>query len=99
MRENSFRLAIMPGDGIGVEVMEAATAVLEVIEKRHDIGFKMERVNGGARQYQETGVAMTEEGFEAAERADAILFGAMGSPDIRHPDGTEPAPQLDMRFR
>ncbi|MDF3212168.1 MULTISPECIES: isocitrate/isopropylmalate dehydrogenase family protein [Mesorhizobium] len=99
MRENSFRLAIMPGDGIGVEVMEAATAVLEAIEKRHDIGFKMERVNGGARQYQETGVAMTEEGFEAAERADAILFGAMGSPDIRHPDGTEPAPQLDMRFR
>ncbi|RUZ08122.1 isocitrate/isopropylmalate dehydrogenase family protein, partial [Mesorhizobium sp. M7A.F.Ca.CA.001.09.1.1] len=50
MRENSFRLAIMPGDGIGVEVMEAATAVLEAIEKRHDIGFKMERVNGGARQ-------------------------------------------------
>jgi 3-isopropylmalate dehydrogenase len=99
MRDNSFRLAVMPGDGIGAEVMAAATAVLEAVEKRHDIGFRQEQVNGGARQYKETGVAMTEEAFQAAERADAILFGAMGWPEIRHPDGTEPAPQLDMRFR
>ena len=50
-------------------------------------------------QYRDTGVAMTEEAFAQAERADAILFGAMGWPEIRHPDGTEPAPQLDLRFR
>jgi len=33
----------------------------------------------------------------ACEKADAILFGAMGWPDIRYPDGTEIAPQLDLR--
>jgi 3-isopropylmalate dehydrogenase len=99
MQDNAFRLVVMPGDGIGPEVMEAATAVLDAVEKRHDIGFTRQIVSGGARQYKETGVAMTEEGFETAAKADAILFGAMGLPNIRHPDGTEPAPQLDLRFR
>jgi 3-isopropylmalate dehydrogenase len=99
MNDNAFRLVVMPGDGIGPEVMDAATAVLEAVEKRHDLGFTRQYVSGGARQYKETGVAMTEEGFDAAEKADAILFGAMGWPEIRRPDGTEPAPQLDLRFR
>ncbi len=99
MNSNAFRLAVMPGDGIGPEVMEAALAVLDAVEKRHDLGFHRQVVNGGAAQYQSTGVAMTEEGFEVAGKADAILFGAMGLPSVRHPDGTEPAPQLDLRFR
>ncbi|CAM5764886.1 tartrate dehydrogenase [Labrys miyagiensis] len=99
MSSNSFQLAVMPGDGIGQEVMEAAVAVLDAVEARHDFSFSKSYVSGGSRQYKETGVAMTEDAFEAAEKADAILFGAMGLPDIRHPDGTEPAPQLDLRFR
>lgn len=99
MRDNSFRLSVMPGDGIGVEVMDAALAVLDAVEARHGLSFRREHVDGGAQFYKKTGVAMTEEGFAAAERADAILFGAMGWPDIRRPDGTEPAPQLDLRFR
>lgn len=99
MRSNSFQIAVMPGEGIGPEVMKAALAVLEAAEVRHGLAFTREFVSGGAHQYKETGVAMTEEGFAAAERADAILFGAMGWPEIRHPDGTEPAPQLDLRFR
>jgi 3-isopropylmalate dehydrogenase len=99
MNDNAFRLVVMPGDGIGPEVMDAAVAVLEAVEKRHDIGFTQQYVSGGAHQYKETGVAMTEEAFETADKADAILFGAMGWPEIRRPDGTEPAPQLDLRFR
>jgi 3-isopropylmalate dehydrogenase len=99
MKNNAFQLAVMAGDGIGPEVMEAATAVLDAVEKRHGIGFARQFVSGGARQYKETGVAMTDEAFAAAKKADAILFGAMGWPDIRRPDGTEPAPQLDLRFR
>jgi 3-isopropylmalate dehydrogenase len=42
---------------------------------------------------------MSEETFRRAEAADAILLGAMGWPGIRYPDGTEIAPQLDLRFR
>ena len=99
MGSATFRLVVMPGDGIGPEVMDAAIAVLGAIEARHGITFEKEYVQGGAGQYKETGEAMTEAGYAAAERADAILFGAMGLPNIRHPDGTEPAPQLDLRFR
>jgi 3-isopropylmalate dehydrogenase len=99
MARNAFQIAVMPGDGIGPEVIEAAVAVLQAVEKRHSIGLAYNSVPGGARQYRETGIAMTESAFEAAEKADAILFGAMGWPEIRHPDGTEPAPQLDLRFR
>ena len=99
MIRNAFEIAVMPGEGIGPEVMEAAVAVLEAAEKRHGLGLSKTMLSGGAHQYKATGVAMTEETFIAAERADAVLFGAMGWPEIRLPDGTEPAPQLDLRFR
>lgn len=94
-----FEIAVMPGEGIGPEVIAASVAVLEAVERRH--GFKLSKtyVEGGSKYYKETGTAMTEESFAVAERVDAILFGAMGWPEIRFPDGTEPAPQLDLRFR
>ncbi|WGF87581.1 isocitrate/isopropylmalate dehydrogenase family protein [Marinivivus vitaminiproducens] len=99
MNTNAFRLAVMPGDGIGVEVMDAALAVLDAVEKRHGLAFDRQTIPGGAHHYKETGTALDEAGFEAAAAADAVLFGAMGWPDIRYPDGTEIAPQLDLRFR
>ena len=97
-RHDAFRIAVLPGDGIGVEVMDVCLAVLERLERRVG-GFKLalERLPGGAQLYRETGVALPEASLAACERADAILFGAMGSPDVRHPDGTEIAPQLELR--
>ena len=99
MTDNAFRIAVMPGDGIGIEVMDAALAVLDVVERRHGLAFRRETVPGGAIHYKETGVALPEDGFRVAEAADAVLFGAMGWPDVRYPDGTEIAPQLDLRVR
>ena len=96
---NSLRIAVMPGDGIGVEVMDAALGVLEKLTRRHGLGLAKERLEAGAFAYQATGTALSEETFRRAEGADAILFGAMGWPGIRYPDGTEIAPQLDLRFR
>ncbi len=49
MIHNAFRLVVMPGDGIGPEVMEAGTAVLEAVEKRHGIAFKRPYVSGCSR--------------------------------------------------
>ena len=99
MSDNSFRISVMPGDGIGVEVTEAAVAVLNAVEARHGLSFRCETVAGGAQHYKETGVALPESAFEAAQAADAVLFGAMGWPEVRYPDGTEIAPQLDLRTR
>ena len=93
----SFNIVVMPGDGIGHEVMAAALAVLEPLERRFGFRLGTETIQGGAAHYRETGTALADEDFERARRADAILFGAMGLPDVRYPDGTEIAPHLEMR--
>ena len=95
-----FRIAVMPGDGIGPEVTAAALAVLDAAVGA-DAGFTLEyeHLEAGAAAWRDTGSAMTEDVFERAKAADAILFGAMGLPDVRYDDGTEIAPQLDLRFR
>jgi 3-isopropylmalate dehydrogenase len=97
MTSNSFHLAVMPGEGIGIEVMEAASAVLAAVEDRFGLSFRNETIPGGAHHYRETGSTLPKDGIARAGQADAILFGAMGWPDIRLPDGTEIAPQLDLR--
>ena len=88
---------MLPGDGIGVEVIDATLPVLEKAAKGFSLRF--ETHPAGAQHYKKTGIALPEATFEAARNADAILFGAMGWPEIRYPDGTEIAPQLDLRFR
>ena len=99
MASNSIHLAVLPGDGIGVEVTQATLAVLEPLAKRHGLGISTETLPAGAFHYQATGDAFPEASFKAAEKADAILLGAMGWPGIRLADGTKIAPQLDLRFR
>lgn len=96
---NTLRIAVLPGDGIGTEVTQATLAVLEPLAKRHNLGLDFEHLRAGAFCYRDTGTAMSEETFEKAAKADAILLGAMGWPEIRTADGTEIAPQLDLRFR
>ncbi len=88
-----FEIAVLPGDGIGVEVTAAAVKVLDALSAEiGGIRFNWRHYPGGAQTYRDTGVALADETLQALERADAILFGAMGLPDIRYPDGTEIAP-------
>jgi 3-isopropylmalate dehydrogenase len=96
---NTVCIAVMPGDGIGPEVTDVTVAVLERLAKRHGLGLVTETLTAGAFAYRDTGSAMSEQTFRRAEAADAILLGAMGWPGIRYPDGTELAPQLDLRMR
>ncbi|MFB3818671.1 MAG: isocitrate/isopropylmalate family dehydrogenase, partial [Candidatus Methylomirabilales bacterium] len=93
-----FRIAVFPGDGIGPEVIEACLAVLEKLQARVR-GFRLlpERLPGGAAHYLATGDAMPDASVRKAEAADAILFGAMGMPDVRQADGTEIGPLLTLR--
>ena len=95
---SAFRIATFAGDGIGREIMPACLQVLEVLQERVG-GFRLvhEHLEGGAELYRDTGTDITDAAFDAARRADAILFGAMGLPDVRFPDGTEIAPHLRMR--
>ena len=96
----TFRICVLPGDGIGAEVTTATLAVLDVaIRYTGNMKLVYESCAAGAALYRETGVAMPEESWRVAEAADAIFLGAMGLPDVRYDDGTEITPQLDLRFR
>lgn len=102
--QSTFEIAVLPGDGIGREVTPAALQVLEAAVAKAGGdggggGFKLRFTNhaAGAQHYAETGTALSDEVMKAIGTADAVLFGAMGMPHIRYPDGTEIAPQLDIR--
>lgn len=93
-----YDIAVLPGDGIGVEVTEAALAVLQALGTRLGRRFHTTRHPAGAAHYRDHGVALPEPTLEACRTAHATLFGAMGLPDVRAADGTEVIPQLDIRF-
>ncbi len=95
--KNDCNIVVLPGDGIGIEVIDAAIAVLDPVQKRHGFKLHYDRRPGGAHCYKDTGDAFPASSMEASRKADAILFGAMGWPEIRYPDGTEIAPQLELR--
>lgn len=78
--------------------MTAARDALSVIGAMQGVEFWLQECPAGARHYRDTGVALPDTTLRACEVADAILFGAMGLPDVHGPDGTEVVPQLDLRF-
>jgi 3-isopropylmalate dehydrogenase len=96
----TFEIAVLPGDGIGVEVTRAAVAVLRALEPRLEgVRFSFTEHSVGAGEYLERGDPLPAAAFEACRAADAVLLGAMGLPGVRWPDGKEMTPQLDLRER
>jgi tartrate dehydrogenase/decarboxylase / D-malate dehydrogenase len=81
MRE--FKIAAIPADGIGKEVVAAGLEVLEALARR-DGGFRLnvESFDWGSDYYRKRGVMMPENGRETLKKFDAIYFGAVGDPDV-----------------
>jgi 3-isopropylmalate dehydrogenase len=94
----SYVIAVLAGDGIGLEVMQEALKILRAVSG-DGLTLTFEDVEVGAALYERTGEDLPHEAFDLCTRADAILFGAAGLPDVRFPDGTEIAPQVTLRFR
>ena len=99
MSKSTYDVVLLPGDGIGPEVTDAAVAVMNAAIAIHGVKVDYRTYDAGAGLYSRTGVSMAEADMEALAQADAILLGAMGLPTIRKPDGTEIAPQIDIRER
>jgi tartrate dehydrogenase/decarboxylase/D-malate dehydrogenase len=80
---NSYKIAAVPGDGIGKEVIAAGVEVLQALAER-DGGFKLdvETFDWGSDYYKKHGVMMPEDGRETLKPFDAIYFGAVGAPDV-----------------
>lgn len=81
----TFKIAVLPGDGIGPEVTKEAVKVLRAIEKKDaSISFEMTVFPWNSEYYLEHGRTMPEDGLEQLKAYDSILFGAIG--DERVPD-------------
>ena len=94
----TYQIALLPGDGIGPEVVAEAVKVLRAVEVRlAGVRFELSEHACGAGEYLRSGEPLPAETFEACRAADAVLLGAMGLPNVRWPTGTEIAPQLDLR--
>ncbi len=94
----TFKIAVLPGDGIGPDVTNEALRVLRALEPRMtSCRFECEEHAVGAGEYLRNGNPLPESAFEACRLADAVLLGAMGLPNVRWPDGKEMTPQLDIR--
>ena len=76
----SFTIAVLPGDGIGPEVMAEAEKVLEEIGKKDDRKREYTPADVGGIAIDNHGTALPESTVEACRRADAVLFGSVGGP-------------------
>lgn len=96
--KKSYRIAVMPGDGTGPEVIREALKALQAAAAR--CGFKVEEVHydlGGDR-YLRTGEILPDSVLEDLKKQDAILLGAIGHPDVK-PGILEKGLLLAMRFQ
>jgi 3-isopropylmalate dehydrogenase len=99
LANETFHIAVLPGDGIGIEVTAPALDVLKAIEaSTPGLAFRFTEAPAGADYYVKTGTALPDSTVKLCEQADAILLGACGLPHVRYPDGTEIMPQVDLRF-
>lgn len=81
-----FSIGLIPGDGIGPELVDSAVEVLRAASA--DLRFTTE--DGGADTFRRTGASLSPEALDRIRTAyDGVLKGPVGLPDVRHPDGTE----------
>src|SRR5437762_10485869 len=95
--KTTFDIAVLPGDGIGIDVTAEAVKVLQALQRAGGFQLRLTTHDCGAVCYQRTGDDLPAATLAAARAADAVLLGAMGHPDIRKPDGTELTPQVTLR--
>jgi tartrate dehydrogenase/decarboxylase/D-malate dehydrogenase len=78
----SYRIAAIPGDGIGNEVVPAGLEVLEALSSKENFSFETTLFDWSSDRYKKKGAYIPEGGLEALKTFDAILFGAVGAPDV-----------------
>ncbi|MBB3387527.1 tartrate dehydrogenase/decarboxylase/D-malate dehydrogenase [Rhizobium sp. BK275] len=78
-----YRIASVPGDGIGPEVIAAGLEVLDVLAARSGtFVFDIDHYDWGSERYRKTGAFMPDDALSLLKQADAIYFGAVGAPDV-----------------
>lgn len=91
------RIGVIPGDGIGPEVIREARKVLDAVSEKKHLALEFEEFPLGAGHYLKTGEILSDETIQRLSRKDAILLGAMGDPRVR-PGILEKGILLRLRF-
>ena len=82
----TYRIALIPGDGVGREVVAGAVTVLDAVGRRFGFGFAWQELIVGGAGIDAYGIACRPEDVEACRAADAVLLGAVGGPKWDNPD-------------
>ncbi len=81
---SSYKIAVLPGDGIGPEVMAEALKVLDSVQKKFGFTLSYEQKAVGGCAIDEFGTPLPEDTLKACEQSQAILFGSVGGPKWDH---------------
>ncbi len=94
---NSYRIALIPGDGTGPEVVAEGVKALEALGSRLGIDFSFTSFNVGGEEYMKSGTLLPEGMVDELRSMDAVYLGAIGHPDVR-PGILEREILLRLRF-
>ena len=79
---SKLKIAVIPGDGIGWEVIPEGLKVLEVVGRKYNIEYSFTEFDWGCERYHKTGKLMPDDGIETLKSFDSILLGACGYPGV-----------------
>ncbi|WP_137933351.1 isocitrate/isopropylmalate dehydrogenase family protein [Mesorhizobium comanense] len=96
--KDTYRIAVVHGDGIGPEVCSATVEVVKAALATSN-PLRFDEYPAGAEHFLKTGQSFPEPTFKACREADAILHGAGGLPGVVHPDGTEAGLDFTLKLR
>jgi 3-isopropylmalate dehydrogenase len=96
--KNTYEIVLVPGDGIGPEVADAAVKVLKAAWST-DWPLHVTEHPAGAEHFLKTGQSLPQATLEACRHADAVLHGAAGLPGVVRPDGTEAGLDFTLTLR
>jgi isocitrate/isopropylmalate dehydrogenase len=94
----SYDIAVMPGDGVGPEIIQEGIKVLDAVAAKEGFSFNWVRYPFGADRYLDTGEILPNSAIEEMSEADAIFLGAIGDPRVR-PGILEEGIILRLRFQ
>ncbi len=93
----TYKIAVIPGDGTGPEVIAEGVKVLEAAAKKYNVKFEFIYFDFGGERYLRTGETLPDSAIEELQKFDAIYLGAIGHPDVK-PGILEVGILLKLRF-
>jgi 3-isopropylmalate dehydrogenase len=85
-RKEEFRVTVLPGDGIGPEVVETGVRILEEVARRFSLSLRLDWDEIGLAAVKRYGMPLAEETLERVKRCDAVLLGAVGGAEAESRD-------------